>query len=61
MDGLPNSVKESVGEYTSAKDLWFRLESEYQKERPDTEKTDQESKDNPSKEVNQEEKARRGL
>ena len=26
MDGLPNSTKESVGEYTSAKDLWFKLE-----------------------------------
>ena len=28
MDGLPSSMKESVGEYTSAKDLWFKLESE---------------------------------
>ena len=45
MDGLPSSMKESVGEYTSSKDLWFKLESEYQKERPDTEKTDQESED----------------
>ena len=43
MDGLPSLVKESVGEYTSAKDLWFKLESEYQKARSDTEKTDQES------------------
>jgi len=43
MDGLPSSVKESVGEYTSAKDLWFNLESEYQKARPELEKTDQES------------------
>ena len=34
MDGLPILVKESVGEYTSAKYLWFKLESEYQKERP---------------------------
>ena len=42
MDGLPNSVKESVGEYTSSKDLWFKLESEYQKERPEPKKTDQE-------------------
>ena len=29
MDGLPSSMKESVGEYTSAKYLWFNLESEY--------------------------------
>ena len=55
MDGLPNIVKESVGEYTSAKDLWFKLESEYQKERPEPEKTDQESEDKPPKELNQEE------
>ena len=40
MDGLPSSVKDSVGEYTLAKDLWFKLESEYQKERPEPEKTD---------------------
>ena len=43
MDGLPILVKESVGEYTSAKDLWFKLESEYQKARPELEKIDQES------------------
>ena len=30
MDGLSSSVRESVGEHTSAKDLWFKLESEYQ-------------------------------
>ena len=35
LDGIPSSVKESVGEYTSAKDIWIKLESEYQKERPD--------------------------
>ena len=28
MDGLLGSVKESVVEYTSAKDIWFKLESE---------------------------------
>ena len=50
----PN-VKESVGGYTSAKDLWFKLESKYQKERPEPEKTDKESEDKPLKEVNQEE------
>ena len=38
MDGFPISVKESIGEYTSAKDLWFKLESEYQKGRLGTEK-----------------------
>ena len=47
MDGLPISVKESVGEYTSAKDLWFKLESKYQKEKPNTKNTDQESEDKP--------------
>ena len=30
MDGLSSFVRESVGEHTSAKDLWFKLESEYQ-------------------------------
>ena len=55
MDGLLNSVKESVGDYTSAKDLCFKLEREYQKGRPNTEKTDQESEVKPPKEVNQKE------
>ena len=54
-DGLPISVKESVGEYTSAKYLWFKLESEYQKARLGFEKTAQESKSKHPKEVNQEE------
>ena len=40
MDGLPSSVKESVGEYNSTKDLWFKLESEYQETRLEPEKTD---------------------
>ena len=31
MAGLSSPVKENVGEYTSAKDLWFKLESEYQR------------------------------
>ena len=26
MDGLPSSDKESIGEYTSAKYLWFKLQ-----------------------------------
>ena len=47
MDGLPISVKESAREYTSAKDLWFKLESESQKKIPVSEKTYQESEDNP--------------
>ena len=55
MDGLTDTVKESVGEYTSSKYLWFKLEGEYQKERPKPEKTDHESEDKPLKEVNQEE------
>ena len=55
MDGLPSSVKESVGEYTLAKDLWFKLESEYQTEILEPKKKDQESEDKPPEEVNQEE------
>ena len=43
MDGLPSSIKETVGEYTSAKDLWFKLETDHQKARPEPEKIDQES------------------
>ena len=42
MDGLPSSSKESVGEYTSSKYLWFQLESKYQKTRSKPEKTYQE-------------------
>ena len=30
LDGLPSSIKKSVGEYTSTKDLWSKLEKEYQ-------------------------------
>ena len=61
MDGLPSSVKESVGEYTSAKDLWFKLESEYKKARPEPEKKDQESKDKPPKNINQEDGSSKGM
>ena len=43
MYGLPSSVKESVGDYTSTKDLLFKLESEYQKERPEPKNIDQEA------------------
>ena len=49
MDGLPSSMKESVGEYTSAKDLWFKLESEYQKARPEPEKKIRNQKTSPQK------------
>ena len=55
IDGIPSLVKESVGEYTSTKYLWFKLESEYQKARPEPKKTDQELEDNPPEEVKQEE------
>ena len=54
-------MKESVGEYTSAKDLWFKLESEYQKARPEPEKTDQKSEDKPPKELKQEEDSSKGM
>ena len=30
MDGLPSSIRESLGEFTSAKELWLTLESDYQ-------------------------------
>ena len=42
MDGLPRSVNECIGECTSAKDLWFKLEDEYKKERQDTKQDNQE-------------------
>ena len=52
MGGLPNSVKESVEKYTSSKDLQFKLESEYQKERLELEKTDQELEEKAPEEIN---------
>ena len=61
MDGIPSSVKESVGEYTSEKDLWFKLESEYQKEKPEPEKIDQKLEDKPPEELNQEEDSNKGM
>ena len=61
MDGLPSSVEESVGENTSAKDLWFKLEREYQKARPKPEKTNQESEDKPPEELKQEEDSNKGM
>ena len=38
MDGLSSSIQESVKDYTSTKDLWFKLEEEYQKKNQDKEK-----------------------
>ena len=52
LDGLSSSVKESVGEYTSAKYLWFKLQSEYHKGNQDTKK---EAEVNPTKDMKQEE------
>ena len=37
MDGLSSPIKESVKEYTFAKDLWFKLEEEYQRRSQDKE------------------------
>ena len=54
-------MKESVGEYTSAKDLWFKMESEYQKERPEPKKIDQEPEDKPTEEINQEDDSSKGM
>ena len=31
LDGLPSSIKKSVGEYTSVRDLWSKMEKEYQR------------------------------
>ena len=38
MDGLSSPIKESVKEYTSAKDIWFKLEEEYQRRSQEKEK-----------------------
>ena len=38
MDGLSSSIQESVKDYTSAKDLWFKLKEEYLKKNQDKEK-----------------------
>ena len=54
MDGLPK-------EYTLSKDLWFKLESEYQKARPEPKNTDQESKDKLPEEINQEDDSSKGM
>ena len=51
----------SLGEFTSAKDLWFKLESEYQKARPEPEKTDQKSEELNQEEDKQEEDSNKGM
>ena len=38
MDGLSSSIQESVKDYTSAKDLWLKLEEEYLEKNQDKEK-----------------------
>ena len=38
MDGLSSPIKESIGKYTSDKDLWFNLEEECQRRSQDIEK-----------------------
>ena len=30
LDGLPSSIRESLGEFTSARELWLKLEGDYQ-------------------------------
>ena len=30
LDGLPSSIKENLGEFTSARELWLKLEGDYQ-------------------------------
>jgi hypothetical protein len=35
LSGLSNPIKESMGQFTSAKDLWLKLEDTYQKKKED--------------------------
>ena len=30
LDGLPSSIRDSLGEFTSARELWLKLEGDYQ-------------------------------
>ena len=30
LDGLPSSIRDSLGEFTSARELWLKLEEDYQ-------------------------------
>ena len=41
VDGLSSSIQESVKDYTSAKDLWFKLEEEYLNKSQDKEKEEE--------------------
>jgi hypothetical protein len=36
LSGLSSSIKESMGQYTSAKDIWLKLEETYQSKKEDT-------------------------
>ena len=38
MDRLSSPIKKNIGKYTLAKDLWFKVEEEYQKKNQDKEK-----------------------
>jgi hypothetical protein len=37
LSGLSSLIKESMGQFTSAKDLWLKLEDTYQKKKEDVE------------------------
>ena len=37
MDGISSYIKERIGKYTSAKDLWFKLKEEHQRRSQDKE------------------------
>ena len=52
LDGLPSSIKKNVEECTSAKDLWSRLEKEYQSKLQDTK---QNAKEKPTEDIKQKE------
>jgi len=30
LDGLPSSIRDSLGEFTSARELWLKMEGDYQ-------------------------------
>ena len=51
LDGLPSSIKKNVKECTSARDLWSKLEKEYQRKLQDTKKNAEEK---PTEDIKQE-------
>ena len=51
LDELPSSIKKSVGECTSAQDIWSKLEKEYHHKRQDIEKSVEEK---PTEDMKQE-------